>query len=128
MSTKYVIPIQPVVPSSSFNFVNIFFKKDKHSEESKNVKCHRCIYYVLCNCLDRGKQNIFLLSTLFILQTFPFKYNKYQLYAKVTHIWFLTIENVYNLTNYSWRHIEIPKLLEFNHIGLKNVDTERKVC
>lgn len=29
-----------------------------------------------------SKQDIFLLSMLFILQTFPFKYNKYQLYVK----------------------------------------------
>ncbi len=28
----------------------------------------------------------------------------------------LHTENVYNL-NYSWSHIEIQKLLEFNHVG-----------
>ncbi len=38
--------------------------------------------YVLCNIFDKGKQAMILVSTLFLLQTFPFKYNKNQLYTK----------------------------------------------
>ncbi len=37
----------------------------------------------------------------------------------MTHIWFLTTENVYNLTIYFWNHIEIPISLELSNMALK---------
>ncbi len=43
--------------------------------------------------------------------------NEVSYFFKVTHILFLTTENVYNLTIYWWSHIEIPLSLELNHIG-----------
>lgn len=39
-------------------------------------------------------------------------YQKYQL----THIWFLTNENVYSLEVCSWSHIKISISLELNHV------------
>ncbi len=39
------------------------------------------------------------------------------MFCKMTYIWFLTTENVYNLTIYSWSHIEIPIFVELNNIG-----------
>uniref|UniRef100_A0A673HAT7 Sodium channel regulatory subunit beta-1 n=1 Tax=Sinocyclocheilus rhinocerous TaxID=307959 RepID=A0A673HAT7_9TELE len=60
---------------------------------------HRNIFhqYDLCSCFDRGKLDIFLVSKLFVLQIFFFKYNKVSSEYKVTHIWYLTTENLYNL-------------------------------
>ncbi len=59
----------------------------------------------------------FLVSTLFVLQTFLFKRKEASYLCKVTHIWFLTIENVYNWTVYFWSHIEFPISLELKHTG-----------
>jgi len=63
---------------------------------------------------------IFYAVVLFIFQIFLFKRKKYQLYAKwVTHIWFLTTENVYNWPIYSWSRINISKSLGLNNRGPK---------
>ncbi len=60
---------------------------------------------------------IHLVSTFFILQTFLSEKKKKKKKNNLIFAKFLTIENVHNLTIYSWSHIEIPISLELNNIG-----------
>ncbi len=50
----------------------------------KNENVWHTEKYVLCNCFDRGEQDTFLVSILFVLQIFFFEYSRYQLYAKLS--------------------------------------------
>ncbi len=67
----------------------------------------------------------FLLSTWFIPQTFPFKYNKYQLYTKWSTFWFWPL-NMVIIQQYGGA-LRSTYLWDWTIWGLKN-KSGRKVC
>ncbi len=68
----------------------------------------------------------FLLSTWFIPQTFPFKYNKYQLYTKWPTFWFWPL-NMVIIQQYGVA-LRSTYLWDWTIWRLKNKDAWRKVC
>lgn len=70
----------------------------------------------------------FLLSTLFIPQTFPFKYIKYQLYTKWPTFWFVPLNMVIIQQSGHGGALRSTYLWDWTIWGLKNKDAGRKVC
>ncbi len=121
----WILLIQYVGTVTLYQLLKYFFCCEFKSVKPKILLPYIYIYkiifmahrYVQCSCFDRTKRDTSLVSTLFVLQTFLFKRKVVSYFCKLTHIWFLTTENMYILTIYSWSHIEIPISLEPNHIG-----------
>jgi len=83
--------------------------------------------YVYATVLAEKMHNKFLVSTLFVLQIFLFKRQKYQLYAKwpTFGFWSLKICTIYQFTHGA--ALRFPYLWKLTILGLKNEDTSRKV-